>query len=104
MRSGRGRSNSTPSFFAFVRHEVAVDTVRDGMRTLYMKPAEMLEAFVIEGSWASNVERILPKYERHVRAMGDPTYFWEMGDIEEWIAKNAAEKDSEPGRIAAPAP
>lgn len=84
------------SFFAFVRRDVAVDTVKNGMRTLYIKPAELLEAFVMEGSWASNVERILPAYERHVRAMGDPTYFWEMGDMEEWIAQISAEREAEP--------
>lgn len=78
------------SFFAIVRREVAVDTVREGKRTLYLKPGELLEAHVIEGGWAENVDRILPAYERHVRAMGDPTYFWDMGDLEDWIAKISA--------------
>lgn len=92
----------TWSFFAFIRRDVAVDTVKDGMRTLYLKPAELLEAFVMEGSWASNVERILPAYERHVRTMGDPTYFWEMGDMEEWIAKMSAENEAAPEQHISP--
>lgn len=80
-------------FFVIVRREVPVDTVIDGKRTLYLKPAELLEAHVLKGRWSDNVEQILPAYERHVRAMGDPTYFWDMGDMEDWLAKRCAENE-----------
>ncbi|WP_236710946.1 hypothetical protein [Novosphingobium barchaimii] len=73
-------------FFAIVRREVPVDTIIDGRRTLFMKPAELLEAHVMRGAWADHINVILPAYERHVRAMGDPTYFWDIGDLEDWLA------------------
>lgn len=88
-------------FFAIVRRDVAVDTVVAGKRTLYMKAAELLEAHVIEGSWTSNVGRILPTYARHARSMGDPTYFWDLGDLEDWIAK-ISDMDSEDRQTDAP--
>lgn len=89
-------------FFAIVRRDVAVDTVVEGKRTLYMKAAELLEAHIIEGSWTSDVERILLAYARHARSMGDPTYFWDLGDLEDWIAK-ISDMDSD-DREAADAP
>ncbi len=89
-------------FFAIVRRDVAVDTVVEGKRTLYMQAAELLEAHVIQGSWTSNVERILSAYTRQARSMGDPTYFWDLGDLEDWIAK-ISEMDSD-DRQAADAP
>ena len=79
------------SFFAIVKREVAVDTVQGGKRTLYLKRAELLEAYVIEGKWVENNEWILPAYERHVRTLGDPTNFWDLGDMEEWLAGQSAE-------------
>lgn len=75
------------SFFAIVRRDVAFDTIREGLRVLFLKPAEVLDAFIFEGRWSENVDRVLPLYKRHVLMMGDPTYFWDIGDMEDWIAK-----------------
>lgn len=82
------------SFFAIVRREVALDTIRDGLRTLYLKDAEILDSFVFEGSWPENADRVLPTYERRVIQMGDPTYFWDMGDMEEWISRANASHEN----------
>lgn len=82
-------------FFAIVRREVAVDTVIEGKRTLYLKPVELLEAYVLEGRWADNIDRVLPAYDRHVRAMGDPTYFWDMGDLEDWLLARRIENEAD---------
>lgn len=84
------------AFVAIVSREVPVDTIKDGLRTLYIKPAELLEAHILAGSWTEHGERIAVAHARNVEAMGDPTYFWDLGDMEEWLAKITAKHNGEP--------
>jgi hypothetical protein len=74
-------------FYAIVRRDVALDDIQIGRRALYLKPSELLEAFVFRGSCADNLVEVLSAYAQQVEQMGDPVFFWDLEDIDEWIAK-----------------